>query len=207
MKNYKTFYIRRINMQAKELNIYERLAMVRGMVSGVKKTAKNPFFKSTYADLNSVMDTLAPALIECNLIYVQYVDVCDGVDVLVTEIVNISNPVEKVISNTHLMVAAPDMQKFGGAITYARRYALVSMFGLEAIDDDGNVAVGKAKPMTATQQHNERINSAKDALDKAKKEGDFDSASDIYDYAKKNGFIQVCDYYSQLFESDNKEGM
>ena len=145
-------------MEAKELNIYERLAMVRGMVSGVKKTAKNPFFKSTYADLNSVMDTLAPALIECNLIYVQYVDVCDGVDVLVTEIVNISNPVEKVISNTHLMVAAPDMQKFGGAITYARRYALVSMFGLEAIDDDGNVAVGKAKPMTATQQHNERIN-------------------------------------------------
>jgi len=38
-------------MKAIELNIYERLAMVRGMVSGVKKTAKNPFFKSSYADL------------------------------------------------------------------------------------------------------------------------------------------------------------
>ena len=194
-------------MEAKELNIYERLTMVRSMVSGVKKTANNPFFKSSYADLNGVMDALAPAMIECNIIYVQYANRLDGVDVLTTELVNVSKPEDKIVSHTHLIIPAADMQKFGGAITYARRYALVTMFGLEAIDDDGNVAAGKDKPMTATQQHNERINSAKDALEKAKKEGDFDSASDIYDYAKKNGFIQVCDYYSQLFESDNKEGM
>lgn len=196
-----------IKMKAKELNIYERLAMVRDMVGAVKKTAKNPFFKSNYADLNTVMDTLAPALVECNLIYVQYANRYDSEDVLTTEVVSVSNPEEKIVSHTHLIIPKNDMQAFGGAITYARRYALVSMFGLESIDDDGNVAVGKAKPMTATQQHNERINSAFDALDKAKKEEDFDSASDIYDYAKKNGFIQVCDYYSRLFESDHGDGM
>jgi hypothetical protein len=194
-------------MKAKELNVYERLAMVRGMVSGVKKTAKNPFFKSSYADLNGVMDSLAPALVECNLIYVQYANRHDGVDVLTTELVNVSNPEDKIVSHTHLVIPAPDMQKLGGAITYARRYALVSMFGLEAIDDDGNVANGKGKPLTATQLHNARINDAKATLDKAKKEGNYDLASDIYDFAKKEGFIQVCDYYSQLFESDNKEGM
>jgi len=194
-------------MKAKELNIYERLAMVRDMVGAVKKTAKNPFFKSNYADLNSVMDTLAPALVECNLIYVQYANRVDGVDVLTTELVNIANPSEKILSHTHLIIPSADMQKFGGAITYARRYALVSMFGLEAIDDDGNVAVGNGKPMTATQEHNQRINEAKKALDKAKKESDFDAATDIYDYAKKNGFIQVCDYYSRLFEHDDKDGM
>ena len=194
-------------MKAKELNVYERLAMVRGMASGVKKTAKNPFFKSSYADLNGVMDSLAPALVECNLIYVQYANRHDGVDVLTTELVNVSNPEDKIVSHTHLVIPAPDMQKLGGAITYARRYALVSMFGLEAIDDDGNVANGKGKPLTATQLHNARINDAKATLDKAKKEGNYDLASDIYDFAKKEGFIQVCDYYSQLFESDNKEGM
>lgn len=194
-------------MEAKELNIYERLAMVRNMVGGVKKTKSNPFFKSKYADLNSVMDTLAPALVECNLIYVQYANRVADTDVLTTELVNISKPEEKIISNTHLLIPAPDMQKFGGAITYARRYALVSMFGLEAVDDDGNVASGKAKPMTATQEHNERINSAKEVLDRAKREEDFDTASDVFDYAKKNGFIQVCDYYSQLFEPNNGDGM
>ena len=195
-------------MKAKELNVYERLAMVRGMVSGVKKTAKNPFFKSSYADLNGVMDSLAPALVECNLIYVQYANRHDGVDVLTTELVNVSNPEDKIVSHTHLVIPAPDMQKLGGAITYARRYALVSMFGLEAIDDDGNVANGKGKPLTATQLHNARINDAKATLDKAKKEGNYDLASDIYDFAKKEGFIQVCDYYDRLFESANTtEGM
>ncbi len=195
-------------MKAIELNIYERLAMVRGMVSGVKKTAKNPFFKSSYADLNGVMDSLAPALVECNLIYVQYANRHDGVDVLTTELVNVSNPEDKIVSHTHLVIPAPDMQKLGGAITYARRYALVSMFGLEAIDDDGNVANGKGKPLTATQLHNARINDAKATLDKAKKEGNYDLASDIYDFAKKEGFIQVCDYYDRLFESANTtEGM
>jgi hypothetical protein len=195
-------------MKAIELNIYERLAMVRGMVSGVKKTAKNPFFKSSYADLNGVMDSLAPALVECNLIYVQYANRYDGVDVLTTELVNVSKPDEKIISHTHLVIPAPDMQKLGGAITYARRYALVSMFGLESIDDDGNVANGKEKPLSATQLHNARINDAKATLDRAKKENNYDLASDIYDFAKKEGFIQVCDYYDRLFDGSNTtEGM
>jgi len=194
-------------MKAKELNVYERLAMVRGMVSGVKKTAKNPFFKSSYADLNGVMDSLAPALVECNLIYVQYANRHDGVDVLTTELVNVSNPEDKIVSHTHLVIPSADMQKLGGAITYARRYSLISMFGLEAIDDDGNLAVGKDKPMTATQLHNARICDAKATLDKAKKEENYDLASDIYDFAKKEGFIQVCDYYSQLFEAETKDGM
>ena len=194
-------------MEAKTLNIYERLALVRSMVGAVKKTAKNPFFKSSYADLNGVMDSLAPALVECNLIYVQYANRHDSVDVLTTELVNISNPEEKIVSHTHLVIPSADMQKLGGAITYARRYALVSMFGLEAIDDDGNVAAGKQKPLTATQLHNKRINNAKKLLDKAKKEDDYDTASDIYDVAKNEGFIQVCDYYSQLFETSDKDGM
>jgi hypothetical protein len=195
-------------MKAIELNIYERLAMVRGMVSGVKKTAKNPFFKSSYADLNGVMDSLAPALVECNLIYVQYANRHDGVDVLTTELVNVSKPDEKIISHTHLVIPSADMQKLGGAITYARRYSLISLFSLEAIDDDGNVASGKEKPLSATQLHNARINDAKATLDRAKKEENYDLASDIYDFAKKEGFIQVCDYYDRLFESNNnKEGM
>ena len=33
-----------------------------------------------------------------------------------------------------------DMQQLGGAITYAKRYSLVSLFGLSEEDDDGNKA-------------------------------------------------------------------
>ena len=78
----------------------------------------------------------------------------------------------------------------------------------ESIDDDGNVANGKEKPLSATQLHNARINDAKATLDRAKKEENYDLASDIYDFAKKEGFIQVCDYYDRLFDGSNTtEGM
>ena len=194
-------------MEQKNLNIYERLSIVRGIVTTVTKTARNPFFKSSYADLNAVMEAIAPACIEANIMYTQYANIIEGVDVLTTEIVNTSQPEDKIVGHTRLILTKNDMQAYGSAITYSRRYALVSMFGLEAIDDDGNVASGKDKPLTATQLHNARINDAKATLDRAKKEDNFDLASDIYDFAKKEGFIQVCDYYTQLFESDNKEGM
>jgi len=194
-------------MEQKNLNIYERLSIVRGIVTTVTKTARNPFFKSSYADLNAVMEAIAPACIEANIMYTQYANIIEGVDVLTTEIVNTSQPEDKIVGHTRLILTKNDMQAYGSAITYSRRYALVSMFGLEAIDDDGNVASGKDKPLTATQLHNARINDAKATLDRAKKEDNFDLASDIYDFAKKEGFVQVCDYYTQLFESDNKEGM
>lgn len=185
----------------KELNIYERLTQVRAMVGSVSKSAKNPFFKSSYADLNSVMKTLAPALVEANIIYTQYPSIVDGADVLTTELVNTTSPEDRIVSHTRLVLAKNDMQAYGSAITYSRRYALISMFGLEAVDDDGNVASGRGKALTPTQEHNKRINTAKDALKKAKDEDDFDAASDIYDFAKKEGFTQVCDYYDQLFEA------
>ena len=37
-------------------------------------------------------------------------------------------------------IGTTDMQKLGGAISYARRYSLIAMFNLESEDDDGNVA-------------------------------------------------------------------
>ena len=111
----------------KELNIYERLTQVRAMVGSVSKSAKNPFFKSSYADLNSVMKTLAPALVEANIIYTQYPNIVDGADVLTTELVNTTNPEDRIVSHTRLVLAKNDMQAYGSAITYSRRYALISM--------------------------------------------------------------------------------
>ena len=146
----------------KELNIYERLTQVRAMVGSVSKSAKNPFFKSSYADLNSVMKTLAPALVEANIIYTQYPNIVDGADVLTTELVNTTNPEDRIVSHTRLVLAKNDMQAYGSAITYSRRYALISMFGLEAVDDEDD------------------FDAASDIYDFAKKEG-FTQVCDFYD--------------------------
>ena len=91
-------------MKEKNLNIYERLSIVRGMVTTVSKSSRNPFFKSSYADLNSVMEAIAPACIEANIIYTQYANIVDGADVLTTEIVNTSQPEDKIVGHTRLIL-------------------------------------------------------------------------------------------------------
>jgi len=53
---------------------------------------------------------------------------------------------------------APDAQKYGSAITYFRRYALQSLFLLEAEDDDGNNAVKKpAQKVKVAEDDNDSI--------------------------------------------------
>jgi hypothetical protein len=59
------------------------------------------------------------------------------------------------IESTVPYINPTDMQKLGGAITYARRYALVSMLALEDEDDDGNTASSdKEKSVTPTNNNN-----------------------------------------------------
>ena len=48
-----------------------------------------------------------------------------------------------------------DAQKIGAAITYYRRYTLVSLLGLQAKDDDGNDAIPNKPKETILKQPEE----------------------------------------------------
>ena len=125
------------------MSIEKKLLEFQSKVEAVKKDAKNPFFKSNYVDINGILKAIQPTLEECGISYSQCPDLIDGVDVLVTRVYDAEKPDSFIESKTRLIVAKPDMQQYGSAITYARRYALQSMLGLEAEDDDGNLATGK----------------------------------------------------------------
>jgi hypothetical protein len=168
-----------------------------GMMDTVKKSSKNPFFKSNYADINVVLETIKPVCESLGLVIFQAPRVIDGNDVLFTKISLADNPSEFETSEVRLLLPSADMQKLGSAITYARRYSLVSLFLLETEDDDGQSA---SKHPTATQKRNLQINKAMDELVKAQKEKDTDTAKQIFDWAQANGHIQVADKYIQLFE-------
>ncbi len=124
-------------------NIYSRLFDLKQLIGKVVKDANNPFFKTKYADLNSIIDATDPALAEAGLLYV---DRIEG-NTLVSELIDAETG-EKITSTTPLILPKQDMQAFGGAVTYARRYARVTLLGLQAVDDDGAVASGQsfAKP-------------------------------------------------------------
>lgn len=128
------------------MSIEQKLLQFQSKVEAVKKDAKNPFFKSNYVDINGILKAIQPTLEECGISYTQCPDILDGIDVLITKVYDSEKPESFIESTTRLIMNKQDMQQYGSAITYARRYALQSMLGLESEDDDGNKATGKSAP-------------------------------------------------------------
>ena len=115
-------------MEKKNRNIQAVMLEAYGLVGKVGKNAKNPFFKSNYADINNVLDTIAPVCSKLGLVVIQAPKLKQGNDVLNTVISLAENPEQLVESDVRLLLPSADMQKLGSAITYARRYSLISLF-------------------------------------------------------------------------------
>ena len=122
------------------MSIYKKLNEFKKAVGKVKKDANNPFHKSKYSTIESVLDTVEEPLSNVGLGFVQCVD-----DMFLETIIYDEESSDTIKSRVPLIISKQDMQQLGSAITYARRYALVSMFGLEQEDDDGNATL-KEKP-------------------------------------------------------------
>lgn len=116
------------------------LADFHNKVGRVVKDATNPFFKSKYASLENVIETIEKPLGECGLSWVQFPN-GDGLYTLIT---HKSGEWIGAIANLELKGHTPQDQ--GSAITYMRRYALSAALGLATEeDDDGNAATVAAK--------------------------------------------------------------
>jgi hypothetical protein len=113
----------------------------------LKKGANNPFFKSKYADLGSVIDVSEDALLENGIATLQSPG-GDGNNISVTTLfAHVSG--EWIQGHLVLAPVKNDPQAAGSAITYARRYALQAMCNLAAEDDDGTAAT---KPRSVPQE-------------------------------------------------------
>jgi hypothetical protein len=123
--------------------LYAAMAKAFAEIESATKDKLNPHFKSKYADLGSVVDTIKPALAKHGLFFVQATHEQDGGVCVETLICHESG---EQMSGGKLFVPASkqDAQGYGSALTYARRYSLMAAFGVPAEDDDGNAAA-KAK--------------------------------------------------------------
>jgi len=119
------------------MSIYKKLNEFKKSVGAIKKDSTNPHYKNRYASIESVLDTIEKPLLDAGLGFIQCVEDLNLITTIYdTESDNI------LTSKIPLILNKNDMQQLGSAITYARRYGLVSMFGLEQEDDDGNLASG-----------------------------------------------------------------
>lgn len=103
------------------------------------KDSSNPFFKSKYADLNSVRDACLPALNKHGIAVLQPIVQVEGKNYVKTLLLHESG--ESMECLTEIIFAKQnDAQAQGSGITYARRYGLQSMVNVGAEDDDGHKA-------------------------------------------------------------------
>lgn len=125
-------------------SLAQAMALAFAEIEGATKAANNPHFKSKYADLTSVIEAIKPALVKHGLFFTQNPRPHEN-GVEIETVLHHANG--DVLSLGSLFVPADrnNAQGFGSALTYARRYALVTAFGVPVEDDDGNAAA-KAPP-------------------------------------------------------------
>lgn len=109
----------------------------------VVKDANNQFFKSKYATLSNVLEVVVPVLNK-NGLYITQSPINDGERVGIKTTITHAESGESIDGSFTVNLAKNDPQGAGSALTYCRRYALVSMLGLNVDeDDDGNEASNK----------------------------------------------------------------
>lgn len=128
--------------------IYKALSEFQAKCPLIKKDASNPFYKSKYAPLDSILPIVLPLLKEVGLVITQ---IPEG-NSLKTIVAHLESG-ETLEGTADLILDKQNPQGQGSAITYMRRYALVAMLGLNTDeDDDGNKASVSPKTPSKTSQ-------------------------------------------------------
>lgn len=134
--------------EASHKSIAVALAAAQATMGKALKSSSNPHFESKYADLSSVVDACMPSLNEHGIAVIQPTSDDENGRYVETILIH-GESGEELRCRVPLIVSKNDMQGYGSAVTYARRYGLMSMAGIAPEDDDGNAAA-KAAPATVT---------------------------------------------------------
>lgn len=143
-------------------NLAKALIDFQSRVQKIKKDAKNPFFKSNYASLSNIQDAISNPLAESGLAYSQ---MPSGVNGLCTILIHAESG--EYLMDSFIMPVSKqnDPQAVGSAITYAKRYALAGVLGLNIDDDDdGNKAAEKPVILPVLMPGTEKWAKVLDAL-------------------------------------------
>ncbi len=122
------------------------IALSQLHVENAMKSSTNPHFKSKYADLAEILNTVRPVFSANGIAIVQTPTFESGVANEKGKQCFSHESGEFISSICSSPVSKQDAQGIGSAITYLRRYSLAAMCGVAQEDDDGNGASDKDKP-------------------------------------------------------------
>ena len=141
-----------LNKSESIANLAKALSTVQGKLTYAVKDSANPFFKSKYADLESVWDACRDLLASNGLAVAQFPGTYSDLDksMSLTTVLTHSSG-EWISQEMSVPVTKVDAQGAGSAITYMRRYALAAVVGVVQADDDGNAA-SSPKPVVKAKE-------------------------------------------------------
>lgn len=127
----------------KTADLYKALMAFAEHAEPLVKSAENPHFRSSYADLAEVMRVARPAMKAAGLVLTQAMAMGEGGAMFcVSKLVHVASG--QWLRSYHPMTPQRvDSQGIGSAYTYARRYSAMAILGLAPEDDDGEAAQGR----------------------------------------------------------------
>jgi len=137
-------------------NIAKAMAAAQSEVKNVVKDSDNPFFKSRYANLATILNTVRPIYSKHGVAITQIPQGLDAENRITVETLFLHESGEWILGSTTVPLAPGkvDPQVIGSGTTYACRYAMAAM-GLVAAqdesDDDGEAASGRPSTAQGTQ--------------------------------------------------------
>ena len=142
-----------MNLDHSNAALFAALALAQAEVENATKASTNPHFKSKYADLAEVLNTVRPVYSKHGIAIVQSTGFDGGMVSVTTALVHKEGGY--ITSVASCTPAKTDGQGVGAATTYLRRYSLAAACGVAQEDDDGNSAAhnrpaaAPAKPSNA----------------------------------------------------------
>jgi hypothetical protein len=129
---------KKLSLKGKMLEIQRRCAGV------VNFDSVNPHFKNKYASLETVLEKLLPVANEVGLILSQRVGYFDGFWSVCTVVADEDGM--EVISTMPVINPKQDAQGFGSALSYAKRYSLMSAFSMVGGQEDDDAETAQGRP-------------------------------------------------------------
>lgn len=135
------------------------LAKAQAAFEAATKGRVNPAFKSRYADLQSVMEAVRPALNAAGVWLMQDTHEAEA-DVIVETVFVHASGAQLRAGRLRVPVVKRDPQGYGSALTYARRYSLMTACGIAPEDDDGNAAAAASQRAASSSPPQDAIAAA-----------------------------------------------
>jgi len=151
--------------------LFKALHKFQGRVAAVHRDASNPHFRSRYATLENVCDTIRPAMQECGLVWMQMPGATSADGLALTTVIAHAESGEARETTMIIPLAARTPQGVGSALTYGMRYSLMAALGIPPTDDDdgneGSKTAPKPQPKANSREPYERLQSAIRSFDKS----------------------------------------